>query len=164
AEVLAYEAPDLDLGFNSDSTSRPQQQPPTPPLRIGVYNSSTREWLSPTSVVSASNFAKGYAPHFVLTVDDDDGQPGEDGGAFNKILGVTCRGVRIDAGQTRDFGPQAVVLRAGKGAQPALGKPVILSLEGKRRGPGGEGEEKSFLQKYWWAIAIGAFLLLSGGG
>lgn len=178
AEVLTYESPDLD--FPSDSPEQ-QQQPQL--LRIGVYDPSARQWLSSTSVLSAANFDKGYAPHFVVSVD-----------AAGNYLGVLCRGVRIDAGQTRDFGPQAVVVSTEKGAQPVLGKPVVLDPEGRKV----PVEEKGFLQKYvlsllffffvcssdfpfrecddhggdangccrryWWALAIGAFLLLSGGG
>ncbi|GAB1312973.1 hypothetical protein MFIFM68171_03183 [Madurella fahalii] len=148
AEVLTYEAPDLD--FPTDSSQQQQQQQQYQQLfRIGVYDPSARQWLSSTSVLSAANFDKGYAPHFVVSAD-----------AAGNYLGVLCRGVRIDAGQTRDFGPQAVVVTTEKGPQPALGKPVVLDPEGRKV----QVEEKGFLQKYWWALAIGAFLLLSGGG
>lgn len=119
AEVLSYEAPDLPEGAEL--------------VRIGVYDAEAGRWASSsTSVASAENFAKGYSPHFVLTVDGDD------------YVGVVCRGVRIDAGQTRDFGPQAAVARPRPGAQPAPGRPVVLSPEGKKVVP----EEKTFLQKY----------------
>jgi hypothetical protein len=120
-EVHSYSAPELP------------DDPPTHLVRIGIYNPATQHWVSSTSVASTDNFAKGYAPHFALTLDGD-GNP----------LGVACRGVAIDAGVTRDFGPQAVVVRTGRGPQPALGKPVVLSPEGRKV----EVEEKSFLQKY----------------
>lgn len=124
-EVLSYSAPELpdddDEGNNNNL------------VRIGIYSPSAGTWVSSTSVASTANFAKGYAPHFAVTVDGD--------GAY---VGVVCRGVAIDAGVTRDFGPQVVVLRTAPGAQPALGKPVVLSPEG-RKVP--EGGEKSFLQK-----------------
>ncbi|KAK3304565.1 uncharacterized protein B0T15DRAFT_495019 [Chaetomium strumarium] len=137
SEVLSYEAPDID-----PST--------TELVRIGVYDAASQRWISSTSVASVENFAKGYAPRFVLSLDAD-----------GNYIGVLCRGVAIDAGQTRDFGPQAVVVRTTLGAQPVLGKPVVLSQDGRKVvAP----EEKTFLQKYWWALAIGAFLMLSGGG
>ena len=120
AEVTSYEPPEIPEGASL--------------LRIGIYDKKTAQWTSPTSVLSTGNFAKGYSPHFVVTVDA--------GGRDS--LGVACRGVRIDAGHTRDFGPQAAVVVAGRGKQPELNKPVVLSPEGKKVMP----EEKTFLQKY----------------
>ncbi|KAM7200514.1 cyclin-dependent protein kinase [Naviculisporaceae sp. PSN 640] len=137
-EVISYEAPDL-----------PEE---AKLLRIGIYNPKSKQWVSSTSVVSAENFGKGYSPNFVLTVDERL----EDGG----VIGVSLRGIRIDAGQTRDFGPQAVVVKTGLAPQPELNKPVVLSPEGRKV----EVVEKTFLQKYWWVLAIGAFVMMSGGG
>ncbi|KAM7206267.1 hypothetical protein V8F33_000553 [Rhypophila sp. PSN 637] len=138
--VTSYEAPDLDLPEGSKL------------VRLGVYNPSKKQWISSTSVVSTENFGKGYSPNFVISVG------GADQG--DKVLGVSVRGVRIDAGQTRDFGPQAAVVRTGLGPQPELNRPVVLSPEGRKV----EVVEKGFLQKYWWVLAIGAFMLMSGGG
>lgn len=101
-------------------------------IRVGIYDPSTSTW-SASSLASAENFAKGYAPAIMLSVDHK-----------GRVLGASVKGVVIDAGQTRDFGPQVVVSVGGKGAQPALNKPVVLSPEGKRAE---EEEEKSFLQK-----------------
>ncbi|KAK4102645.1 hypothetical protein N658DRAFT_469340 [Parathielavia hyrcaniae] len=145
AEVLSYSAPDLP-------ETHDDQDDRSPLLRIGLYDPSTGHWLSSTSVASASNFAKGYAPHFVLSLGGGGG--GGDDGGKDEVLGVVCRGVAIDAGVTRDFGPQARVVRTLEGAQPALGKPVVLAEGGRRV----EEVEKSFVQKYWWVLAIGAFL------
>lgn len=61
------------------------------------------------------------------------------------MLGASVKGVKIDAGHTRDFGPQAVVVVQGAGKQPDLNKPVVLSPEGRKVQP---EAEKSFLQKY----------------
>ncbi|KAL2160901.1 hypothetical protein VTH06DRAFT_1099 [Thermothelomyces fergusii] len=138
SEVVSYSAPELP------------DDDPASLVRIGIYDPSSHAWVSSTSVASAANFAKGYAPHFVLSVDAD-----------GRYLGVTCRGVAIDAGVTRDFGPQAVVVRTAAGKQPVLGKPVVLGPEGRKFG---QGEEKTFLQKYWWVLAIGVLLSLTGGG
>lgn len=118
-EVISYEVPAFPDGARL--------------ARVGIYNSDAGTWASSTSVMSLENFDKGYAPHFTVSID-----------VSGKYLGASLRGVRIDAGQTRDFGPQAAVVVTAPGKQPELNKPVILSPEGKKIVP----EEKSFLQKY----------------
>ncbi|KAK4167367.1 hypothetical protein QBC43DRAFT_311671 [Cladorrhinum sp. PSN259] len=137
-EVISYEAPDLPEDIQL--------------VRIGIWDEKVKKWSGSTSVVSVNNFGKGYSPHFVLTLASEDEK---------QVAGVVVRGVKIDAGHTRDFGPQVVVTRAEQGKQPSLGKNVMLSPEGRKVGEVGE---KSFLQKYWWAIAIGAVLMVTGGG
>ncbi|KAI0845737.1 hypothetical protein F5Y00DRAFT_161809 [Daldinia vernicosa] len=135
AEIVSYEAPELP-----DETKL---------VRIGVYNPETKRWESSTSVASADNFGKGYSPTLILSVD-------QNGDAF----GAALKGVRIDAGLTRDFGPRAVLLVTEPGKQPELNKPIVLSPEGKTVVP----EEKSFFQKYWWLIGIVVMMTLTGGG
>lgn len=132
-EVTAFEFPELPEDARA--------------VRIGVYNAAAGAWDSATSVASAANFAKGYAPHFVLAVGD-----ARRGG---RVVGAALRGVRIDAGQTRDFGPQAVVRAAAPGPQVELNKPVVLSPEGKLAP---EEQPKSFIQKY----VVPPHALLSG--
>lgn len=122
ASVASYEAPDLP-----ESTEL---------VRVGIYDTNRKKWTGSTSVASAENFAKGYSPHFVLSVDGTSGE--------EVVLGASIRGVRIDAGQTRDFGPQASLLLTSRGKQPDLNKPIVLSPEGKKV----EKEEKTFLQKF----------------
>lgn len=122
ASVTSYEAPDLP-----ESTDL---------VRVGIYDASQKQWAGSTSVASAENFGKGYSPHFVLSVDGTSGD--------EVVLGASVRGVRIDAGQTRDFGPQASLLLTSRGKQPDLNKPIVLSPEGKKV----EKEEKTFLQKF----------------
>lgn len=102
-------------------------------IRIGVYDRAAKRWASSTSVASVDNFSKGYSLHVTVSVD-----------AQGQYLGASCRGVGIDAGQTRDFGPQAMVVVTEQGKQPDLNRPVVLSPEGKQVVP----EEKSILQKY----------------
>ncbi|KAI1435635.1 hypothetical protein GGR50DRAFT_655999 [Xylaria sp. CBS 124048] len=136
AQVLTYEAPEL-----SDDVE-------TKLLRVGVYDPEAKSWTSSTSVASTENFDKGYSPALMLSVDRT-GVP----------ISAAVRGVRIDAGKTRDFGPQAVVLVTEAGVQPELNKPVVLSPEGKQVVP----EEKSMFQKYWWVIAIVALMTVLGG-
>uniref|UniRef100_A0A8H7TNS2 ER membrane protein complex subunit 10 n=1 Tax=Bionectria ochroleuca TaxID=29856 RepID=A0A8H7TNS2_BIOOC len=135
ASVISYEAPELPESSEL--------------IRIGLYDTKSSQWISGTTVASTENFSKGYAPHFVLSVD-----------SRGEVISTALKGVRIDAGQTRDFGPQATLLVESKGKQPELNKPVVLSPEGKKV----EEEEKSFFQKYWWMIGIAVFVLMGSGG
>jgi hypothetical protein len=119
SSIVSYEAPDL--------------APETRTVRIGIYDHKSKSWVSSTTVASVDNFSKGYSPNIILNVD-----------ARGDVISAACKGVAIDAGQTRDFGPQAVVLPEARGKQPELNKPVVLSPEG-RKVP--EEQEKTFLQK-----------------
>jgi hypothetical protein len=119
ASISSFEAPEL-----------PSQ---AELARIGIYDPTTKRWISSTSVTSVENFGKGYAPSIALSVD----------GAGN-YLGASLRGARIDAGHTRDFGPQAAVIVTAPGRQPELNKPIVLTPEGKKAAP---EPEKTFLQK-----------------
>ncbi|KAI1817581.1 hypothetical protein GGS20DRAFT_505442 [Poronia punctata] len=136
SQILSYEAPEL-----SEETKL---------VRVGVYDVSAKKWTSSTSVASVANFEKGYSPSLLLTVDGNTGVP----------VGAALRGVAIDAGQTRDFGPKAVVLVTEKGGQPELNKPVVLSPEGKQVVP----EEKTMFQKYWWVIGLVVVMSMISGG
>ncbi|KAI0451542.1 cyclin-domain-containing protein [Xylaria acuta] len=135
AQVLTYEAPELP-----DETKL---------VRIGAYDPAAKKWTSSTSVASVGNFDKGFSPALMLSVDRS-GLP----------ISAAIRGVRIDAGQTRDFGPQAMILVTEAGKQPDLNKPVVLSPEGKQVVP----EQKSMFQKYWWVIALVVMMSVLGGG
>lgn len=122
---------------NPSASELTNYEPPELPedaalVRVGLYDPSTSAWTT-ASVASAENFAKGYAPAITLSVDGK-----------GRVVGASVKGVVIDAGQTRDFGPRVVVSVAGKGAQPELNKPVMLSPDGRKPE---EEEEKSFLQK-----------------
>ncbi|KAJ6787243.1 hypothetical protein PWT90_06821 [Aphanocladium album] len=135
AEVLTYEAPDLPDG--------------TAAVRVGVYDVRSKAWSSGTTVASADNFSKGFSPNFLVSTD-----------AHGDVVSVALKGVQIDAGHTRNFGPKIVLLPETPGTQPALNKPVVLNPEGKRE----EVQEKTLLQKYWWVGAIVLFMVVSGGG
>lgn len=119
SSIVTYEAPE----FPEEASL----------LRIGLYDTKSASWISGTTVASVENFSKGYSPNIILTVDQRRGE----------VLSAALKGVRIDAGQTRDFGPQSVVVVEGPGKQPDLNKPVVLSPEGKKV----EETEKTFLQK-----------------
>ncbi|KAH7153241.1 hypothetical protein EDB81DRAFT_790935 [Dactylonectria macrodidyma] len=136
SQVASYEAPELPEGASL--------------VRIGLYDSKSGRWISGTTAASVDNFDKGYAPNILLSVDEQ-----------GDVRSVAYKGVQIDAGQTRDFGPQVVVLTVAKGKQPELNKPVVLSPEGKKVG---EEPEKTLLQKYWWVIGIVVVMTMAGGG
>lgn len=127
SQIITYEAPELP----EDATL----------IRIGQYDTRSATWLSGTTVASVENFSKGYSPNIILTVDQRRGD----------VLSAALKGVAIDAGQTRDFGPQAKVVVEGPGKMPDLNKPVVLSPEGKKV----EEQEKTFLQKYVYAVRLG---------
>lgn len=135
--VLSYEAPELPDGAEL--------------VRVGVYDERSGRWTSGTTLAAVDNFAKGYSAHLVVAVDatppaaaPDASSPPPPPAGSGDVVSVTCRGVAIDAGQTRDFGPQVVVLPQARGAQPVLNKPVVLSREGNKVDA---EQEKTFLQK-----------------
>jgi hypothetical protein len=119
AELVSYDAPEID----SESKL----------LRVGVYDTATSSWKSATSMTSAESFSKGYSPTLVLSLDAQGG-----------VIGVSCKSGKIDAGQTRDFGPKVKMSKTAKGKLPELNRPVVLSPEGKLAEP---EPEKSILQK-----------------
>ncbi|KAM0282570.1 hypothetical protein ACHAQH_002938 [Verticillium albo-atrum] len=134
ATVESYEAPELP-----EDAQR---------VRIGSWDAAAATWRSSVSVTSAATFSKGYAPNLLLSVD-----------STGTVLGAGARGVRIDAGATRDFGPKAVVTVGGAGETPVVNKPVVL-VDGRKAEP---EVEKSLLQKYWWVIAAVVLLTMTAG-
>ncbi|RYP90732.1 hypothetical protein DL770_003127 [Monosporascus sp. CRB-9-2] len=136
--ILSYEAPELPTDMRL--------------LRVGVYDPSRGAWASGTTLAGAENLARGYAPTLLLSVEGE--------GDKAVVTSAALRGVAVDAGHTRDFGPKAALLRPAPGRQVDLDKPVVPK-------PPGQGEpepEKSLLQKYWWLIAVVLLLTMSGGG
>ena len=119
AELTSFDLPELD--------------PEDKLLRVGVYDVSTSSWKSSTSTTSAESFGKGYSPTLVLSLDAQGG-----------VIGVSLKSAKIDAGQTRDFGPKVKVLKTMKAPTPALNRAVVLSPEGKLEEP---VVEKTMLQK-----------------
>ncbi|KAK8039150.1 hypothetical protein PG993_007561 [Apiospora rasikravindrae] len=153
ARVTSFEYPsDLLSPDNENDESEEQEREVPRKVRVGAWDTAAKSWASSTSLASTANFDKGFAPHFVLTVDPSSG---------GDVVGVVLKGVRIDAGQTRDFGPQVVLRTAEPGSQIELNKPVVLSPEGRKVA---EEPEKTLLQKYWWIIGIVLMLTLTGGG
>ncbi|KAE9372097.1 cyclin-domain-containing protein [Stipitochalara longipes BDJ] len=136
AELTSFDFPELD--------------PDSKLLRVGVYDAATSSWKSSTSTTSAESFAKGYSPTLVLSLDAQGG-----------VVGVSLKSAKIDAGQTRDFGPKVKVTKTAKAPTPALNRAVVLSPEGKLAEP---VVEKTMFQKYWWVALAGLLLVMSAGG
>jgi hypothetical protein len=118
AEFVTFDAPELSSEANL--------------IRIGVCDTATQVWKSSTSVTSVDSFSKSYAPIIILSLD-----------THGDVIGVTCKSVKVDAGQTRDFGPKIKVVKMTKGKRPELNRPIVISKEGTE----GELPEKTMLQK-----------------
>jgi hypothetical protein len=120
AEFASYNAPEISSEVRL--------------VRIGTCDTVTQVWKSSTSITSAESFNKGYAPVFILSLD-----------THGTVIGVTCKSVKVDAGQTRDFGPKVKVVKMSNGKRPDLNRPIVVSKEGTTEG---EVPEKTMLQKY----------------
>lgn len=83
-------------------------------FRIGLWDAKSGEWKSATALTSGANFERGYRPTIVLTLD-----------ARGEVLGVGCKGAKVQAGVTRDFGPRVVVRKGVEGVQPILNRYVV---------------------------------------
>jgi len=140
-KVTSFEYPSdlLSPDNNNDDSEDKQRAAPPRHVRVGAWDPVAKSWASSTSLASTANFDKGFAPHFVVTLD----APSAAG--KSEVVGVVLKGVRIDAGQTRDFGPQVVLRTAVPGSQVELNKPIVLSPEGRTVA---EEPEKTLLQKY----------------
>ncbi|CAD6505673.1 BgTH12-01163 [Blumeria graminis f. sp. triticale] len=143
AEISSYEIPDLSSLTCKENLEEAKH------LRVGIYDPLTATWTSSTTITSAVTFAKGYSPIIVLSLNKD-----------VKVVSVSIKSHKIDAGQTRNFGPKLRVMSMKGGVRPTLLKPVILKE--------GQSEdtlpEKSFLQRYWWVLLAGVILAMSAGG
>ncbi|KAM3085440.1 hypothetical protein ACMFMG_002517 [Clarireedia jacksonii] len=85
-----------------------------------------------TTLLSLENFARGYTPTFLVTLDHE-----------GRILGASAKSGVVDAGATRDFGPKVRLERVVRGKGPSLGPNIVLYVDfflliylflGKRKG------------------------------
>ncbi|KAF2133250.1 hypothetical protein P153DRAFT_372913 [Dothidotthia symphoricarpi CBS 119687] len=114
-------------------------------LRIGITDPTSGSWRG--IVTSAASFADEYQKKFVIHVDEK-GEP------FHVGFGTSARGQGAEV--------EVEIVKRSVGPKPMLNKPIVLNAEGKLES---KEPEKTFLQKYWWALAL--FLLVqvvSGGG
>ncbi|KAF2232487.1 hypothetical protein EV356DRAFT_534596 [Viridothelium virens] len=127
-------------------------------VRVGLYDPKTTDWTG--VVTSGSQFESDYAKTIVLHLDHE-GRPFHVGFSASVPSEDKKSGEKIIQG----FDSLKVVLKPPvQGPQPHLNKPVVLNPDGKvdEKEP-----EKTFLQKYWWVLAL--FLVLqvvsaTGGG
>ncbi|EGP89613.1 uncharacterized protein MYCGRDRAFT_69277 [Zymoseptoria tritici IPO323] len=118
-------------------------------VRVGFYHASG-SWSG--IATSASNFAADIPKTLQLHVGPD--------GELYHIGFKTAPGVSQGKGAGKsDLTVEVVPMK--KGPVPALNKPVVLSADGKEEG---KEPEKTFLQKYWWAIALFLVFQLVVGG
>jgi len=100
-------------------------------------------------VTSAASFADEYKKKFILHVDER-----------GEVYHIGFRTAGRSTGSDSEV--EIEVSQRAKGPQPSLNKPIVLNAEGKLEG---KEPEKTFLQKYWWAILLFlAVQLLAGGG
>ncbi|EME41408.1 hypothetical protein DOTSEDRAFT_55235 [Dothistroma septosporum NZE10] len=145
------------VSFNSTDASIKSHTAPTIPtdekiVRLGFYHSSG-QWSG--IATSASNFAPERSQKLELLVRPD--------GALYHIGFKASDGNPAEPSKDKkDGGVSVEVVKIRPGPTPQLNKPIVVSADGT---VGGKEPEKTFLQKYWWAI--GLFLLfqvvLSGG-
>ncbi|OCL11305.1 hypothetical protein AOQ84DRAFT_287525 [Glonium stellatum] len=129
-------------------------------LRVGLYDPATSEWKG--VVASAASFANEYQKKLILHVD-------ETGDVYHVGLATSGRSKTSLNGDSKGKGTgvkmeeiDIEVVERTQASQPALNKPIVLNSEGRLEG---KEPEKTFLQKYWWVLAL--FLLVqfvSAGG
>jgi hypothetical protein len=114
-------------------------------VRVGLTDPKTGSWRG--IVTSAASFADQYHKKFVVHVDEK-GEP------YHVGFGTSAKGTGGDV--------EVEIVKRSPGPKPVLNKPIVLNAEGKLED---KEPEKTFLQKYWWAIAIFIVVqLVSSGG
>ncbi|KAF1947927.1 hypothetical protein EJ02DRAFT_364393 [Clathrospora elynae] len=143
---IEYDA-DQSVGTLSSYTPPTGSYTPDHLLRIGLTDPKSGAWRG--IVTSAASFSEQYHKKFVIHVDDK-GEP------FHVGFGTSAKG----NGVGDDV--EVEIVKRSVGPKPVLNKPVVLNAEGKLES---KEPEKSFLQKYWWAIALFLVVqLVSNGG
>ncbi|KAH9840359.1 hypothetical protein Tdes44962_MAKER07954 [Teratosphaeria destructans] len=137
------------ITFNSTAaTVKSVSNPSIPPhdnvVRVGFYHPSG-SWSG--IATSASNFQNGKDKTLQLHVNSD-------GELYHVGFKASNYGTSSKSSNKKE-GLSVEVVKVRPGPTPRLNKPVVLSPDGKA--PETE-PEKTFFQKYWWAIA--GFLLL----
>ncbi|KAI7104714.1 hypothetical protein KC340_g2543 [Hortaea werneckii] len=140
------------VSYNSTVATVDSYQPFTSPtddnvVRVGFKHSSAGTWSGIST--AASNFAAGKDKKLQLHVNAN-------GDLYH--VGFKASDVGGSHGKTKESkqGDLSVeIVPVNKGTGPALNKPIVVNQDGSMPD---KVEEKSFFQKYWWAIA--GFLLL----
>lgn len=144
--VLSYSPPAV-----SDTTTEPGVSHPL--LRI-----STNTPDGSTTVTGLSTFNPTYAQTLILHLREDDL-------VLAASLSAGPHAPPPPISQDPKAYVKVVVIRPQPGPAPKLNvrKPVVVGADGKEI-PQEPEVEKTFFQKYWWALALVAVLALAGGG
>ncbi|CBX99855.1 hypothetical protein LEMA_P074440.1 [Plenodomus lingam JN3] len=114
-------------------------------LRVGLSDSKSAAWRG--IVTSAASFSEQYRKKFIIHVDEM-GEP------IHVGFGTSAKG----SGQEIEI----EIVKRSAGPKPVLNKPIVLNADGKLDS---KEPEKTFLQKYWWVLALFLVVqLVSGGG
>ncbi|KAM0720568.1 hypothetical protein Q7P37_004704 [Cladosporium fusiforme] len=137
ATVLSYKAPALPSGEEI--------------VRIGFNHPATGRWSA--IATAASNFADGKDKKLQLLLNEQ-GEVYHIGFSTSEWPSSSKGGSKKD-----DMSVEVVPMQTGSTIH--LNKPIVLNAEGKLDN---KEEEKTFLQKYWWAIGLFlVFQLVMGG-
>ncbi|KAB8339151.1 hypothetical protein FH972_022087 [Carpinus fangiana] len=124
-------------------------------IRVGFYDPQDGKWAG--VVTSAASFDPTLQQKLSIQVDDQGEMYHISFGAVQKTKATeqVAKGSGKNGSAKREAKattkPLIVELvKADSAPRPVLNKPVVLDPTGK---VAGKVEEKSFLQKYWWAIA-----------
>ncbi|KAI6882765.1 hypothetical protein D0869_12090 [Hortaea werneckii] len=140
------------VSYNSTVATVDSYQPFDSPadddvVRVGFKHDSAGTWSGIST--AASNFAAGKDKKLQLHVNAN-------GDLYH--VGFKASDLGGSHGKTKESkkGDLSVeIVPVNKGTGPALNKPIVVNQDGSMPD---KVEEKSFFQKYWWAIA--GFLLL----
>jgi len=143
-------------------------------VRIGILHPKTKQWTG--TAVSRDVFATDVDRTIQLHVDEATGAvwsvslfaekvpaPGTTKEEKEKTKKDKKAKIKKSKEPPRAGKTTVEVVQVNVAPEPVLNKPVVLNLDGKVTEA--ETDNRSFLQKYWWAIAL--FLLvnvLAGGG
>jgi hypothetical protein len=118
-------------------------------LRVGFTDPKTGYWRG--IVTDAASLTNQYKKNILVHVD-------ERGEVYH--IGMSTGARTNSASGEDDVHVELVQRRAGP--RPVLNQPIVLNAEGKLDG---KEPEKTFLQKYWWALLLFvAVQLFAGGG
>ncbi|GAB7330005.1 hypothetical protein MBLNU13_g01699t1 [Cladosporium sp. NU13] len=121
-------------------------------VRIGFHHPQTGSWSG--IATSAANFAEGKDKKIQLLLN-------EQGEVYHVGFKTSDWPTSAKGGSKKD-GMSVEVVPMKPASTIHLNKPVVLNADGKLAG---QPEEKTFLQKYWWAIGLFlVFQLAMGGG
>ncbi|RMZ71600.1 cyclin-dependent kinase regulator pho80 [Pyrenophora seminiperda CCB06] len=150
--IVASPIPLAQIEYNADQSvgTLASYTPPTGSyspehlLRVGLTDSVSGPWRG--VLTSAASFSDQYHKKFVIHVDEK-GEPYHIG--FRTRVKGSEEEVEVE------------IVKKNDGPKPVLNKPIVLNADGKIDG---KEVEKTFLQKYWWALALFLVVQLVAGG